>query len=487
MERILLMLPSGSAKAAYETLAQAVDSACYPQRLSLAVGLKTEWEPEAIQRFKGLGTFSFCSLGAAEAPLAGLFAHWRGEEYGLVLPEGAAFDRHWDLQLVTAYLRLRRERAFLTGYLSRPQDPFGPMPVAAQGFDEDGRLCFQPGMPLCCCANAPKCAFLHPDFIFGPATLFKALGEKGDRPLFLKAFEAGFAAHTLPVPALRHPHMPAVPEADFSPWAPWEAESPWGRFERQFAVELSARRLSSAARLGLYTPDLQYDMRIPPEVIWKAGWRRLRLRRQRPTPLFVTAYREMACPVKHLTGEYETWFRNLARLRELPLLLYAKGGTARRVRSYFSNIYEYQQRYGLPLERIWTPEEDLRQFKAGKPFLLARTMATLPHHSHYAWIDFGCQRWPLYAKTAFDWRGLCDEQIHIGRVNGKLDTSCFIVPHELVPFLCEEMTRQVLESLAAGVLPGDDELMAAIAGRAPRQFIIHELPEPRSLLRLSWA
>ncbi|MBQ8536981.1 MAG: hypothetical protein IJ461_06210 [Clostridia bacterium] len=472
MEKILIMLPGSNAQAAYDTLESAVKNACYPQRLRLALAL----EDSQQERFKALAPASF---GEREK----LFALWQGEEYALLIPQGTIFERHWDLQLVAAHLRLKDDQALLTGWLPRPQDPFGPMPVAAQGFDEAGRLCFQPGTPMCYCSSAQRCAFIHPAFMFAPAAFFKQKKE-WEEPLFLAAFEGGWQPYTLPVAALGHPQMPSPEPFDVKSLPPWQPKDPMGQFEKEYALDLMARRLSSAARLGLYTPDLQYDMQPPPHIQAREGLRRVALRKGQPSPLFVTAFREMACPVKHLSGEYESWFRHLARLKELPLLLYAKGGPARRARKHFSNMYEYQQRYGLPLERIWTPEEDLLQFKAGKAFLLSRTMASHPHHTHYAWIDFGYQRWPLYARTAFDWRPLCDDVIHLARVEGRIDPSLIVVPRELASFLCEEVLHEVAQGLESGGLPAEEEMLLSIAQRSPREFMLHDLDRKRGLLSL---
>ncbi|MBQ2700870.1 MAG: hypothetical protein IJF65_06910 [Clostridia bacterium] len=468
MDKILLMLPGDNVQAVSDTWRSALQSACYPQRLHGVVSLKTPPVTEVK-----------CSRGEKER----LFALWQGEEYALLVPEGTVFEHHWDLRILAAFLRLKNEKALLTGMLPRPEDPFGPMPVAAQGFDEKGSLLFQPGMPLCHCPMPQRCAFIHPEFIFAPAAFFRAMKE-WDPPLFLAACESGWESYTLPDAAMRHPAMPLPPPFEVRLAPPWQEKDPMGRFEKRFGLEMMSRRLSSAARLGLYTVDLQYDMKPLPHLMAREALRRLALRRQEASPLFVTAFREMACPVKHMNGEYESWFRNLARLRELPLLLYAKGGPARRTRSHFSNIYDLQQRYGLPLERVWKPEEDLWQFKAGKPFLLSRTLASQPHHTHYGWIDFGYQRWPLYARTAFDWKPVCDDMIHLARVEGRLDPSLIVVPRELIPFLCDEMLHEAIQALEKGVLPSEEEMLAAIADRSPREFMIHDLDRRRGLLSL---
>ena len=464
MEKFLLMLPGSDPRAVSDTFDSAVKNACYPQRLNGAA-------------------YADGAAGCAKGEKGRLFALWQGEEYALTVPAGTVFEHHWDLRLLSAWLKLKNEKAVLTGILPKPGDPFGPMPVAARGFDEKGDLCFQPGTPLCHCPLPQRCAFIHPDFMFAPAAFFKEMKE-WDGPLFLAAFENGWQAYTLSAAALRHPQMPLPSPFEVTKTPPWKENDPMGRFEKKFGLEMMARRLSSAARLGLYTADLQYDMRTPLPIALREGARRLALRRQAADPLFVTAFREMACPVKHLNGEYESWFRNLARLTELPLLLYAKGGTARRMRNHFSNIYDLQQRYGLPLERIWKPEEDLWQFKAGKPFLLSRTLSSQPHHTHYGWIDFGYQRRPLYARTAFDWRPLCDDVIHLARVEGKIDPSLMVVPRELIPFLCDEMLHEVMEALNAGLLPDEGEMLAAIAARSPREFMLHDLDRKRGLLSL---
>lgn len=468
MDKFLLMLPGMDARAVADTLESAVKNAFDPGRLHPV----TEVEVPAQTRLK-------CSRGEGQR----LFNLWQGEKYALTVPAGTVFERCWDLRLWAAFKRLKTEKALLTGMLPRPGEPFGPMPVAAEGFDEKGSLCFRPGTPLCHCRLPQRCAFIHPEFIFAPAAFFKARKE-WEEPLFLSAFQNDWEAYTLPENVMRHPAMPLPAPFEVTLTPPWREKDPMGRFEKKFGLEMMSRRLSSAARLGLYTPDLQYDMQPSPGLRAREALRRLTLRRQEASPLFITAFREMACPVRHMNGEYESWFRNLARLRELPLLLYAKGGPAKRVRNHFSNIYDLQQRYGLPLERLWKPEEDLWQFKAGKPFLISRAMAGQPHHTHYGWIDFGYQRWPLYARTAFDWRPLCDDVIHLARVEGKPDPSLFVVPRDLIPFLCDEMLHEAVEALKKGSLPPEEELWENILRRNPREFMLHDLDRKRGLLSL---
>ena len=447
MERILVILD----KLCALTQRRAVESACYPDRIRVEVG----------------------DFAAAQA------SH-QGEDFIFFVPSGTDFARHWDLSLPALWRRLKEANALLTGYLPRETDPHGPLPVAAEGFDEQGRLCLGPGAPLNHCARPQPAAFLHPHLLFGSQNALKQLWQQeGPEPLFIKAFAADLPAYTLNVRLFTHPQMPSIPPQ--SPWAPFEEDTPLSRFEEEFGLRWDSRRLSAHARLGLWG---EYPLRPGPLRIVHEALRRHRLRKQPAQPLLVTAWREMACAVPSLPGEYESRFRHLARLTELPLMVYAGESDLRRIQQWHHNVYAYRHRYGLPIEKIWEPEEDFRQFLAGKVFLLQRSLNAQPHYTHYGWINFGYQRWPLYPRTAFDWQPLCDERTHLARVKGKLDPSLIMIPREQLPVLCGEILKAARDGIDAGALPEEAALWEAVIARRPELFTLHDLSRPRQLLRL---
>ena len=507
MERIFIML-SGSFHEGFPVFESASREACYPERLTFCLASREKLSRAQLKRLKALGVVrlaepesgdggaqeeDWAGDGSASAPLPwqAAFALWQGEEYALKAAAGLSFSRHWDLFLLKALRRCfavgGNEKAALTGYPPRAEDPYDAFcPVAAQGFDEAGRLRYHRGVPLQDASRPQRAAFLHPDFLFAPAAFFHQTGgdpegEPMNLPWSMRAFHAGFSLFTLNQPLIRSDGGLPVPPENWMLYPPEKEGTLLSQFEYQFGFRTGARKLSASARLGLYTPDLQFDVHTPLPVKGQEAWRRFQLRKSPLQPLCVTAYREMAGPVRCLEEEYESRFHHLARLSQLALVCYTRPPMSGKIRPYFANLYEYQNRYGLPMDVLWEPEEDFNQFSAGKVFLMRRSMNTFPHHSHYCWIDFGYQRWPLYFQSALDWRRAAGDTIHIARVEGALDTSFFSVPRDLVAFLADEMLKEAERSHGNGPLEPDHVLMARVYAQFPRQFTLHDLPAARRL------
>lgn len=111
-------------------------------------------------------------------------------------------------------------------------------PVAVEGFDEGGRICFHRGTPLRYARQSQRCAFLHPRFCFGPAAFFQQVAHS-QGPRFLAAFQQRWDLYTLRQ-ALMH-----LTWDDPLPPCPVEGEERvLQRFEKRFGLRLDTRQLS---------------------------------------------------------------------------------------------------------------------------------------------------------------------------------------------------------------------------------------------------
>ena len=276
MERILLMMAAARAADAEEALRSAAHNAVAPRRISYALSLLEEPSEMEIAALRRLGACQF--LVPAADPWMDFQELWQGENYLLVGCPQMRFVHHWDLQL------LRELRAcqpgsdtpacVLTGYLPRPEDPVDAVcPVAVEGFDEGGRICFHRGTPLRYARQSQRCAFLHPRFCFGPAAFFQQVAHS-QGPRFLAAFQQRWDLYTLRQ-ALMH-----LTWDDPLPPCPVEGEERvLQRFEKRFGLRLDTRQLSPMARLGLISPELTFPTCVPLPVKWQEAVHRLLCRR----------------------------------------------------------------------------------------------------------------------------------------------------------------------------------------------------------------
>lgn len=484
MERILLLMAAQSYAQASAALCSARDNAAAQTRISYGLSLQQEPDGEEQAAMRTLGAVQFLCPGCS--CWTDVEALWQGEGYVLVAHPAAFFTKNWDMQLLRALRQCRRESRFhavLTGYLPRKQDPVDAVcPVAADGFDRDGQLCFQRGTPLRYATGPQRSAFIHPDFCFGPAAFFREMREE-EAPLFLGAFRRKWEVYTLHRPVLHAGDDMLLPPCPLPLNGDATAIS---RFEQRYGLQFAERQLSAMARQGVFTHDLTFPIRIPLMVRLQEALREGLRRKKAVSPLCVTAYLSVPMGSPNLHGQYQCWFGYLTRLKNLSLLCYGDGETARKIMPMHPNVLEFKPRYGLPLKYEISDDETIDYIKLSKPFVLAKSREKFLSHSHYVWMDYGYLRYPVYERASIDWANVCSDRIVVSMVDGVPDVSMLVVPDAMLLPLCREIAALCeQEQLSRGHLPMETEMWLILISRHGDWFELVEMPGPRELFTLA--
>lgn len=485
MERILVLIAAEAYVHVDEALRSARDHAAHKQRLSYGVSLTQEPSDDDTAAMRALGSVQFVT--PAINSWQDMPALWRGEGYVLIAHAGMRFTRNWDRELLHALARCRTERpgaAVLTGFLPTPNDPIDAIgTVAAESFDEKGRLCFRKGMVLRYAREPVSAAFLHPAFCFGPAAFFRDMAEE-EPPYFLAAFRRVWQLFTLHKPVIYSawevPVLPVVlPDSE-------QAQAAIRSFGTRFAMRLEQHQLSAMARSGLFHADLTFPMHVPFAERMKEATRELLLRRSQVSPLCVTAYLTLDVPGESLPEESLSRFSRLAALKNLSLLCFVGGDMGRRVLPIMPNVMDYKRRYGLPLQVDITPANALNFVKLSKMFLLLQGREKFLNHTHYVWMNFGYLRYPVYERTSFDWSMLCTDRIVLATISQQADTSMIVVPESMLKMLCQEITRICADYLARShALPQEQQLWQQLLREKSNWFSPIELPATHKLFDLT--
>lgn len=488
MERILLIMPAASYWDGQRALRSAKDNAANPGRLSFGVLLSDEPDQAAQDDMRGLGSIQY--IAPSYDVWREIIPLWRGEQFILMGHPAMRFERHWDRRIRAAWKRCPREIGYqdvlLTGYLPRPEDPVdAASPVAAEAFDGEGRLCFHRGTPLRYAKQPQISAFLHPWFVFGPAAFYKE-ADASELPLFLTAHVGKWMACTLHDPLIRClwdeplPPFPLTAEVLHHPRL--------GGWERRFGIRLGEKKLTAMARRGVYTVDMSFPMEVPLGEQVREGIRQVTLIRGQPTPLFVTAFVDLPTASANMPEEYALWFRYLSALRGMALLCYADGDMARRLTASFPNVLGYKRRYGIELPTAVPASQGINLLKAGKVSLLAHSREKFLNHTHYAWIDFGYLRYPVWEGVMLDMRLICTREIVMATVDGRPDPSLIVVPEDLLT----ELTREV-QVLCAHLyqlekrVPEEERIWNILLAEHPQWFRLVEMAGRRELFTLTMA
>lgn len=486
MERILLLMTATAWTDAHEALQSAREHAAAPERVSYGVSMQEEPTEEELLDMRQVGSIQYMCPGG-DAWLDGE-SLWQGEGFILMGHPAMRFERHWDMALLHALGRCHRDgltSCVLTGYLPRPSDPVDAVyPVAAEGFDSQGRLCFHRGTALRYARVPQRSAFVHPDFCFAPAAFFREMAADTAQPLFLRAHCCRWDVYTLHTPVIRMMwDQPLLPQ---SPVIRTEEDGvQLSRFEKRYGLRISMRQLTAQVRQGIFTADLRFPVHVPYPVRWQEKMREWRCRRSKVNPLCVTALLIRSQMEDSLKEEFLSWFGYLAGLKNIALLAYAEGALCRQLTAIHPNVLEYKQRYGLPVKDV-SEEDALRYVRLCKPFLLGQSREKMLGHSHYVWVDFGYLRYPVYAGASINWDEVCTDRITLATVDGQLDPSMIVMPQQHVLPICREIAALCQAAMERGEhLPEEGEMWERLMQEHPELFTTIEMPGRRELMTLT--
>ncbi|MBR6027519.1 MAG: hypothetical protein IKP40_00405 [Clostridia bacterium] len=473
--RILIVIAAPDWACAEPALQEAHRLASDAQRLSCGLCLGEEPGRRQQRAMNGYPALRWVSgMEDAWQAMPGL---WRGEDRVLIAPADARFTPRWDLRLNQELEACGAGDCALTGFLPAATDAVDAVcPVAAAGFDEQGRLLLGRGTPLRYAKRSERSAFLHPEFCFAPAAFFRAAAEAGP-PYFLAAFRRRWRLYTLREPILRRVEDRPLPPCDPPPEGP-----ALGRFERFFGLSFAERTLSDRAMVGLWTADLTARTSVPLRVRLRERLRTLDNAVSRLDPLCVTA-----CYAAPEAGDAAlARFRYLSGIRQLQLLCYADRQAALRLKPVHPYIAELRAGVGLPSPVPVSRQNAGRWARLSKAFLLQHARSKDMSRTHYVWIDYDYLGYPVYRNAALDWETVCCERVTLALVDGVPDLSMFTVPQELLPLLTREISGRCEEAAAQGLgLPGERALWQGLMAEYPEWFNLIPLPTPKELLSLT--
>lgn len=466
MERLLILFAAPTPEAGQAMIASAMAQAAAPGRLTFGAAV----EDSTAAPFPHADRLRCCKAATAWEAWQGL---WRGEQLLVMAHPGLRFTRNWDVKLLRLLHRLGQHAA-LTGIPCTPGDETdAPRPVAFRGFDPQGLIVPQPGVPLTYAKAPLRSALLNESFCCGFVPFFRAL-NRPELPLFLQAFAADCPLYTLHraiVWEQAHPPLPAYRVSDAE-------EALLERFRKSYMTDLRQRQLSAMSRTGLFTPDLDYPRHVPPAVRLQERLRGLRFSKAF-SPLPVTVLAQAGLDPDRLPEESLRCFSLLCGVRALPLLCFADGSLIRRALPLSTNVLEWKEKYLLPqTEGDPLPE----RIALSKIRMLAHAKEKMLHHSHYIWIDPAYRDAAIAPGAAVDWSWLCTDRVVMGLVNGEPDPSMIAVPAQLLLGLGQAI-EQLLAERAAPMT--ERALWTALTGLYPAWFDLRALPDTHRLLGLA--
>lgn len=488
MERILILIASDSWQDVSAALHSARDNASGRLPLSFGVCLMEPLNEAEQAALDALGPVHL-QMGSPSAWQC-VEALWQGETYILMSHPAMRFARRWDVQLRAALRQCPGRNwgsCVLTGLLPSPIDPVDAVsPVAAEGFDTAGCLCYHKGTPLRYAKHPMRSAFMNPYFCFGPSAFARGISRSINRltgtekePAFLAAFRAGWHLFTLHRPLIRMEwDLPVLPDVTSS-----GDPQVIRRFRDTFSVDLAGKTLSGASRLGIFTADMKFPMHVPAPVRWQQAIRAFTARNSRLSPMCVTL-KVAGYNRRHMQqDESYVRFSRLTAIKELAVLCFADGENGRRILPHMPNVLEYKSRYGLPVEGE-LPDQELPAFySCSKAFLLRQARERFLNHSHYVWIAFDYLRYPVYERSVLDWGAVLTDKIVLAMVNGIPDATMVCVPEKLLSDLCTLTARICAEHRrTTGSLPAESLLWQTLMHEKPEWFDPIELPSRYALL-----
>lgn len=480
MERILLLMQAGACADCLRALESARQEAAFPQNLSIGLFLMEEVGIAEQELLNQMGTVRvLCPSDDAWRDMEQL---WQGEALVLMGHPGMRFERGWDRDLTRILEACRQQSDYLvalTGFLPRAEDPVEAVsPVAVEGFDPRGRLHLTRGTPLRYAEAPQRSAFLHPDFCFAGAELFRTLAD-AETPRCIEVLARKWELYTLNEPVIHQLWDDPLPPMSLPADSP-ETEA----FCKRYGIDRENRKVKAAAMEGVWTSDMTFPMKVPVAVRIQEALRNLDNRSSRVDPLVVTCWLKL--PDNPDMDRAMLHLRRLGAVKQLALVCFADPESVRRITNVNPNVLEYKARYGLPMTERMQPADMMRYARLSRPFLLAKSREKDLSHTHYIWIDPDYQTYPIYEGAALDWETICTDRIVLARVQGELDLSMMTVPEARLLTLCHEITA-VCENamLRTGRLPKETDLWNGLVHEHPDWFHLIDLPGRRELFSLT--
>lgn len=523
------------------TMRDAVKKAAHPERLSFGVCFQESarsGDYAALKRFPSCRAIQLepedaTGVGAARALTQSL---WRGEEYTLQIDSHARFVRGWDDKLIQMHSACG-ENAILTAYCPayEPDKPLMEAPTAytlgADYFTAYASLMLSARLPLNDVDKPVPGAFWSGHFSFARAKVINDIPY--DPSIYFHGEEISYA-----VRAWTHGYNIFYPNravcyhfygregrkthwTDNSAWL-WRDMLSQQRVRRLLGIEPGGAELG-AFGLGTVRSLEEYEnwsgvdfaaTRFDAKA-WN-GWyggaypkkahARAAVDLPRQSILFVTAFidtgREAWSVFRRDRRLYLEWFSYLAALK-LRLVCYypkerwtelPKGGYALRdidiEDTFFKRYFEAEAAImrspefrALIGERALNPEHCHAEYSMtthSKANFVRRAAQQFPGYSHYAWIDFGIARRPPDADTAFDWRRLMDDKLHIQAFApveqfssdprelckespDAVSASLFVLPSELVTWYEKAYESELKINHALNIADDEQNIMLRLA------------------------
>lgn len=471
MDRILIIMDAPEFVNARSAVISARKNASHPEALSF--GFTLQEEPVG-KSFDELNSLTAVWLPFADAdPWTVMEECWMGEDYVLMSHPAMRFTPGWDVRLLRTLHQCRSGQlttSALTGFLPMQSDPLGEVcPVAAEAFLEDGSLTFRHGMPVRHMDKPPRSPFLHPSFCFAPAGFFRAVA-KGDEPLFLRAFRAGWDIYTLHKPILRMQWSVPVPSVQVP-----LSHDLIAAFDERFGVSFASRMLSTQACRGLMTTELTKPKHYPLQLCVREWWRKVtyKLGHLLPRHAKQVSAHCVTLVTDDMGDEAMLWFRQLASLTNIPMTAYVSPSLKRQVLDLVPDTYDLRPQHVMEI-----PGQSMEAVRSlSKAALLAAARDRLLSPSHYIWMSPDCIRYPVYEKAFLEWEPVCRDTVFMAMVNGEPDVSMFSVPQSRVHDLARDLLARTLTILEQhGSLPEESELWNIVIRENPDWFTFINLP-----------
>lgn len=485
MKEIFIAVSGIEASACRHFLQDAVAMATHKRSLFFGIVASGEGDGEALVKAAapaGCSVFFMAGDTPLQTALEKAHSLYSGQAYALQLLADFRFMPGWDDQLRQAIALCSADNPLLSCRVS-----LGGVPCAigVKGFTPEGRLRFRQGMPLVNAIAPPKGAFLSSDFVLGKGEWIHTARQEEwhmlePTVLSLQAFSAKYDAYTMhaPIFADAPPFTNRTPDGFLQ--LPENALTALPQFEGFTDISFSEHKVSSAAYLGIFTPDRTYPVQVSLETALYQWRRARRTRKAKEQVMFITAMGDT--PATSMpTGARLTSISHLAELKHLPVTCYGAPDKVRALQAFIPNTYGLKAGKAPVSGGPLVSYGPAGAFARSKTAFLLKGATQFPHYTHYGWIDLEYQRHPLYKGTAFGWRFLQDGKIHLAKVWDRPDTSLFIVPRERLPWLAQHMA--VLE--APGEEQGDEVLFLCLIATYPDAFTLHPMIEPKRLLTLA--